>query len=69
MPLTRAELDHMRCPCGVKDCDNLHLKALCHPRAGLTVSYSSNKGTVTARCRRCDAFVTEIVVAKDLVVA
>jgi len=63
-PLTCEYLDTLKCPCGKRDCDSLHLKALCHPTAGTVVTYSSRNGTLTIRCKKCEKFICEIKVAR-----
>jgi hypothetical protein len=66
MSQTRKELDRAVCAdpdCKHRDHEELYLHPACHPSAGTRCSYNRTTGTLTIRCRQCQAFVTEIAVA------
>jgi hypothetical protein len=68
-PLTRVELDKLRCPCGKVDFDcEIWLKQLCHPSAGAIVSYNQKTHILNVRCKECENWIAEIYVMKDLIV-
>jgi len=64
---TRRTLDDGQCPCGAPLCVNLHLRAVCHPNAGLDVMYKKKTGALIIRCKKCNAFVVDVLVAEDLI--
>lgn len=63
--ITRVELDKAACPCGNKECDEIYLKALCHPRAGMMVCYNQKTGILEVRCFQCEEMVSKIKVAAN----
>lgn len=63
-PLTRAQLDHMRC--GSPGCTETHdgglaIHAACHPSSPVACWYQA--GVLAFRCKRCQTLVVEIKVA------
>ena len=64
---TRKTLDPMGCGtpgCG-HDHSTLFLHQMCHPHAGLEVSYSKPHGQLTVACNECHAIVTLVQVAEE----
>jgi hypothetical protein len=64
--LTRKELDEATCQspgCTHQDHGPLHLHSRCHPSAGTRVAYA--QGILTIRCRKCEAFIAQVLVAED----
>lgn len=62
-PATRKELNAATCAC--PDCNGaadhtLYLSPICHPTAGLIVSYQKKDGALRMECRQCDAPVGAI---------
>ena len=68
-PLTTKELDPITvgtCDCcGEKFSETMqpYLKAACHPKLGLQVSYFN--GVLTLKCRSCKKLVAHVKVAKN----
>lgn len=64
--LSRAELDQMRCP--QRSCDHdhsvLYLRAVCHPEAGLQVSYIKRRGVIVVQCGVCKSVAAELQVSR-----
>lgn len=69
-PLTRLELNVLA---GIGcDCDQctltkgaaLHLRSRCHPRKGMTATYSKHLGTLTLACAACGSTVHIVSVAE-----
>lgn len=56
-PLTRRELETMRCACGKPTCDvnskPSSLRATCHPDAPFRLWYSTDDGTLIYACATC----------------
>lgn len=66
-PLTRRELDHMKCgnpACADTHGSEMYLHAGCHVRAGLTVHYED--GVLTITCRLCKRGVARVAVAEGV---
>jgi hypothetical protein len=65
--LTQKDMNRGRC--AVEGCDHsghdqtLFLHGKCHPQAPVEASYSKTTGTITIRCYRCHALITEVKVA------
>lgn len=68
-PMCMQDLDAMPI-CGNPHCGHDHsnetvtyLKPMCHPGAGLRVSYDRDTGMLTCSCKRCEKYVVDIPVA------
>lgn len=68
LPLTRAQLDDMRCgmehngrPCNHAQGEPLYLHGRCHPKAATRTIY--HHGMLRIECAKCDALVATIEVA------
>lgn len=59
-PLTRQELDAMRCECCGEGGD-LHLTAKCHPQGALEASYT--QGILTVTCAACRKLIVTLRIA------
>jgi hypothetical protein len=68
-PLTRVDLKNAGCgaPGCMADHSVLYLIASCHPHAAVDAYYTKSTGTITIRCARCKALVSEIAVAAGTV--
>lgn len=62
-PMHLEDLLGMCCPCGSDSC-TLVPKSVCHPRAGLDVTFRKATGLVELSCRKCGAGVAAIAVAQ-----
>lgn len=67
-PLTRVELDKLKCPCGKPNCGDIWLKPACHKHSGVEASYDQKTGVLQIACFQCKKLIVHILVAKDLIV-
>jgi hypothetical protein len=66
LPLTRVELDPMRCHCGKCANGELFINQKCHPAAHCEVVYNQKTGILTVRCAQCKQVGAQIKVASTL---
>ena len=65
-PLGRAELDRMRCPCGLPACESpVAISGRCHPKAALSAGYFDGRLVLT--CSVCNQVVAVIAVGDSAV--
>jgi hypothetical protein len=64
-PLTRKDLDAMRCGTPGCTCESEYivLTQACHPEAGTQATYYKQAGMLQITCLDCEALIAEVVVA------
>jgi len=64
MALTAEQLGRLRCDCGAQE-PLVHLKARCHPAAGLRAKYVKPQATIVLTCAKCTKMVAMVAVASE----